>query len=43
MSPQGGGTVLEGTFDRGVESTDIGPAVERIVGGNAEQLGGMRG
>jgi hypothetical protein len=37
------GTVLGGTFDRGVESTGIDPAaVERTVRGNAELSGGVR-
>jgi len=35
--------VLGNTFDRGVESTDINPTLDRIVRGNAKRFGGTRG
>jgi D-amino-acid oxidase len=44
MFPRHDGVLLGGTFDRGVENTDIDPAVtERILQGNAQLFGGMRG
>jgi hypothetical protein len=36
------GIVPGSTFERGVENTDIDPAAERIMRGNAELFGGMR-
>jgi glycine/D-amino acid oxidase-like deaminating enzyme len=43
MFPRHDGILLGGSFDRGIENTDIDPAVtERILRGNAELFGGMR-
>ena len=44
MFPRHDGILLGGSFDRGIENTDIDPAVtERILQGNAELFGSMRG
>ena len=44
MFPRHDGILLGGSFDRGIDNTDIDPAVtERILHGNAELFGGMRG
>ena len=43
MFPRHDGVLLGGSFDRGLENTEIDPAVtERILRGNAELFGGMR-
>jgi len=44
MFPRRDGVLLGGSFGKGIENTDIDPAVtERILKGNAQLFGGMRG
>jgi D-amino-acid oxidase len=44
MFPRHDGILLGGSFDRGIDNTEIDPAVtERILHGNAELFGAMRG
>ena len=44
MFPRHDGVLLGGSFERGVDNTDIDPAVtQRILQGNMELFGGMRG
>jgi D-amino-acid oxidase len=44
MFPRHDGVLLGGSFERGIENTDIDPAVtQRILQGNAQLFGGMRG
>jgi D-amino-acid oxidase len=44
MFPRRDGILLGGTFERGIENTDIDPAVTgRILQGNAQVFGAMRG
>jgi len=44
MFPRHDGVVLGGSFERGVENTDVDASVtERILRGNGELFGGMRG
>ena len=44
MFPRHDGVLLGGTFDRGVDNTEIDPAVtDRILQGNANLFGRMRG
>lgn len=44
MFPRHDGVLLGGSFERGVENTDVDPAVtERILQGNRELFGGMHG
>jgi hypothetical protein len=44
MFPRHDGILLGGSFERGVDNTEIDPAVTgRILHGNAELFGGMRG
>ena len=44
MFPRHDGVLLGGSFERGVENTDIDPAVtDRILAGNGELFGGMHG
>jgi len=44
MFPRHDGVLLGGSFERGIDNTDIDPAVTgRILAGNAKLFGGMRG
>ena len=44
MFPRHDGILLGGSFDRGIENTDIDPAISnRILQGSAQLFGAMRG